>query len=94
MSSELTKGKEEIGTLALGEFHPGAHFAFAYIRTLGEKLFLYRESFASCGLAGDRLSEICGETLRRVLNHEPVSDRYVMGLAWTLWNCEQNEMQS
>ncbi len=41
-------------------------------------------SFASDAIEGNRLAEICGETLRRVIAGEPVSDRYLLGLCWTL----------
>lgn len=30
------------------------------------------------------IAEVCGETLRRIREGEPVSDRYVLGLAWTV----------
>jgi hypothetical protein len=46
------------------------------------ELLALQESLASCALEGNRLAEICGETLRRLLAHEPVSDRYLLGLAW------------
>lgn len=42
------------------------------------------ESFSSCAIDGNRFAEVCGETLRRVMNHEPVSDRYILGLAWAI----------
>lgn len=84
---KLDESKEN-GTLAIGEIHPAAQFALQYLTELGAKLFTYQESFASCSISGDRLSEICSETLRRLLNHEPVSDRYLMGLAWTIWKSE------
>ena len=48
----------------------------------------YIEPFASCAIAGNRLAEVCSETLRRLIDHEPVSDRYLMGLAWAIWKME------
>lgn len=72
---------EEIGTLAINEFHPAAHSALAYVIKNG---FKYVECFASASLSGNRLAEICSETLRRLLNNETVSDRYLLGLAWTI----------
>lgn len=47
------------------------------------------ESFASCGIENNRLAEVCGETLRRVLAQEPVSDRYLLGLVWTIRQMEE-----
>jgi len=73
----------DTGTLAVGEIHPAARSAFAFIRACPD-LALWLEAFASTALEGNRSSEICGETLRRVLAGESVSDRYVLGLAWTM----------
>jgi hypothetical protein len=42
------------------------------------------ESFSSCAIDGNRFAEVCGETLRRVMSGEPVSDRYILGLAWAI----------
>ena len=71
----------ERGTLNEGEPHPAAHMAHEYIVKLSPAtLAMLQESFASCAIEGNRLAEVCGETLRRLLNSEPVSDRYVMGL--------------
>jgi len=72
---------EERGTLKDGEPHPAAHMAREYIAKLSPAtLAMLQESFASCAIEGNRLAEVCGETLRRVLNSELVSDRYLMGL--------------
>jgi hypothetical protein len=76
------------GTLKETEFHPAAENAFEWLK---EKLISdipramrIKESFASAALSGNRLAEICLETLRRILEGEVVSDRYVLGLCWTL----------
>ncbi|NOG70468.1 hypothetical protein [Roseicella sp. DB1501] len=75
----------EAGTLGIGEHHPAADSAMAYLRSLSaETLLLYQQTFASLSLSGNRLAELCGETLRRVMAGEPVSDRYLLGLAWTI----------
>jgi len=77
------------GTLRLDEHHPAADDAMAWLqsyfsRKAPEEVFVLLESFASCGIENNRLGEVCGETLRRVLNREPVSDRYLLGLVWTI----------
>lgn len=75
----------ERGTLAPTEFHPAARAAMAWLRTLpAADLYAWREAFASTALEGNRLAEICGETLDRLLRAVPVSDRYLLGLAWTM----------
>ena len=75
----------ESGTLKAGEPHPMAQDAIKYVFSLGlDELFKIREAMASCAIEGNRMAEICGETLRRVIVKEPVSDRYLLGLAWYL----------
>lgn len=75
----------ERGTLAPTEPHPSAESAYRFVaqRPLPD-LMLWSEAFASCAIEGNRLAEICHETLRRVMDREPVSDRYILGLAWAM----------
>lgn len=74
------------GDLKEGEAHPASYHALEYIKSIGgENLCAWREVFASCALSGNRLAEISGETLRRLLDGEPVSDRYLLGLAWVIF---------
>ena len=80
----------ERGTIREGEYHPAADSAMEYLRGLGlAKLMLYQESFASCAIEGNWLAEICSETLNRLLTKRPVSDRYLLGLAWEIRNMEE-----
>ena len=73
------------GTLKAGEPHPAAREAYEGIRKLSSHvLSTYVEAFASTAIEGNRLSEICLETLNRLLTGQPVSDRYLLGLAYTL----------
>jgi hypothetical protein len=73
------------GTLKVGEVHPCAHLAHTFIISLGTaKLMLMQEAFSSCAIEGNRFAEVCSETLRRIMEGEPVSDRYLLGLAWAL----------
>lgn len=75
------------GTLAEGEFHPSAPDAMAYINSIPVGVLMQlQESFASTAIGGNRLSEVCLETLTRLLEQQPVSDRYLLGLAWTVRN--------
>lgn len=81
------------GTLDEKEAHPSAHDAFAFVKKWivregmpGVTIML--ESMASCAISGNRSGEICGETLRRVIAGEGVSDRYILGLAWFLRNAD------
>ena len=82
------------GELELKEPHPASESAMIYISSLGlHKLFEYQEAFASTAIEGNRTSEICHETLRRLLNHEIVSDRYLLGLAWIIRNLEESNSE-
>ena len=73
------------GTLKPTEFHPAATNAAEYLVSLPmEDKFKWLESFSSCAIEGNRLAEVCAETLRRWLNGEAVSDRYLLGLCWTI----------
>ena len=76
------------GTLQIGEYHPAADDAMAWLREYlarkPQEQFILLESFASNAIEGNRLAEVCGETLRRVLNREQVSDRYLLGLVWMI----------
>ena len=85
---------EEIssGTIKDGEYHPAADDAMRYIKGLPiDELMTWIEAFASSAMAGNRLAEICSETLRRLTDNEPVSDRYLLGLAWTIRNMKDGK---
>ncbi len=72
-------------TLATGEPHPAAHMAMEYLQSVPlDKLLMHLEAFASCAIEGNRLAEICDGTLNRFINHEPVSDRYLLGLVYAM----------
>lgn len=80
----------ERGTLAPTEPHPSAQSAMEYLRPLGTvKLSMYLEAFSSTAIEGNRLGEVCAETLRRIMAREPVSDRYLLGLAWAIRGMEE-----
>lgn len=79
-------------TLKPKEPHPASASAINYIKSINiDRLFQYLESFSSCAIENNRLAEICYGTLNRILNNEPVSDRYLLGLAWTIKTMEDKE---
>ena len=86
IAGKLEKGTLNArGTLKEGEPHPAATDALAFIGGLSRgSLAMWQESFSSCAIEGNRLAEVCSETLRRLRSGEPVSDRYLLGLAWCL----------
>ncbi len=81
----MPKPKSSRGVLGASEPHPLAEDAMRYVLSLNPVyLSSVMEALASCAIEGNRSAEICGETLRRLLAGEPVSDRYLLGLAWSL----------
>ena len=87
--------KQEVGTLALGEPHPSSHAAYKYVsRWLAvNNGFHMVEALATSGIAGNRTAQVCGETLRRFVVGEPLSDRYLLGLAWFLFEMTPTEAE-
>ncbi len=80
------------GTLNEGEPHPIAFDAKAYVaRFRMSELLRYQECFLNLALTGNMLGEVCSETLFRYLNGAKVSDRYMLGLAWFIRNCEEQK---
>ncbi len=73
------------GNLNPGEPHPCARDALKWIQSIPiHQLALWNEAFASSAIDGNRLAEVCSETLDRLLSGKPVSDRYLLGLAWAM----------
>jgi hypothetical protein len=76
---------DDTTTLKDGEAHPAALAALQYLNALPfEEKQDFLLTFSSLALEGNRLAEICYGTLRRIIDGEPVSDRYVLGLAWEI----------
>ena len=76
------------------EYHPAADYAMRWFRNTSiTSRMTWAEAFASCAISGNRLAEVCSETMRRLLHGEPVSDRYLLGLCWILRG-EDDEISS
>ena len=85
----------ERGTLAPADPHPAAQDALKYLCGVGyQKMLTYREAMASCAIEGNRLGEVCVETINRLLAGQPVSDRYLLGLAWAIKGMENRDDQN
>lgn len=71
-----------------GEFHPAARSAYRWLKgfmvTNPQDYLQYKEALASAALAGNRQAEICMGTIERLRTSQPVSDRYLLGLCWTI----------
>lgn len=79
----------ERGTLRDTEPHPASEYAREYLLT--QDLSKWIDPFASCAIEGNRLAEVCLETIHRIIGKKPVSDRYFMGLAWAIWKMNQTK---
>lgn len=77
-------------TLEAGEHHPSAKTALDYVRS---RSHIWSEAIYSSALSGNRAADICASTLRRLKTCKPVSDRYIMGLAWFIYELENNNDQ-
>ncbi len=74
--------------LSPGEAHPAALSAIVYVlQRINDPLLL--EALASCAIESNRMAEICMGTINRIKNKQPVSDRYLLGLAWFLKEMEE-----
>jgi len=74
--------------LNIGEQHPAALSAFHYVfQRIHDPILL--EALASCAIESNRMAEICLGTINRIKNKQPVSDRYLLGLAWFLKENEE-----
>lgn len=67
-------------TLEFNEPHPMAKYALEYVAE--NMTAMHVEALASTALEGNRTAEICLSTYNRLQSGNPVSDRYLMGLAW------------
>ena len=81
-----------------GEYHPAADSAMAWLKGYMVQhpadYLMHKEALASTALSGNRLAEICCGTIDRLAKGEPVSDRYLLGLAWTIRElANHDEMQ-
>jgi hypothetical protein len=83
----MTKDRTELNPK---EAHPAALSAIVYVlRKINDPSLL--ESLASCAIESNRMAEICLGTINRIKHKQPVSDRYLLGLAWFLKEMEERD---
>jgi hypothetical protein len=75
-------------TLEKGEWHPISGRVLDYINSFNiDELLILKNSInkikheSGCS---DKVTDVCMGTLDRIINGEPVSDLYLLGLAWFL----------
>lgn len=81
--------------LTAEEFHPAARSAYRWLKgfmvTNQADYLQYKEALAYAALAGNRQAEVCMGTIERLRKSQPVSDRYLMGLAWTILHLHNHD---
>lgn len=79
------------GTLMENEYHPMGPVALQWIASIEpSSLRQAYDALCSSALAGNRVAEVTSETLKRIMEGEIVSDRYLLGLAWLLRDLRDN----
>jgi|ERR1044071_3983817 hypothetical protein len=77
-------------TLEAGEVHPSSYSAMRYIQSIDPKKWMkHIEAISSSALSGNRMACIYMGTIERLEKKEPVSDRYLLGLAWFIKELEE-----
>lgn len=78
--------------------HPAASSAYRWLKGYmvlhPHEWAMHKEALASTALSGNFQADVCMSTIKRLADGEPVGDRYILGLAWTilkLQNFEQFE---
>lgn len=85
---------ENEATLKENEPHPSAHIAMNFLaeqKMQFKDWMMMQEAIASNAIEGNRMAEICLSTIRRLEEGKPVSDRYLMGLAWMVYSIKNNK---
>lgn len=81
--------------LRFDEFHPAARSAYRWLKgfmiTNSKDYLRYKEALSSAALSGNRQAQVCMGTIGRLATRQPVSDRYLMGLAWTILHLHNHE---
>jgi len=81
--------------LKQGEHHPTTKSALRYIQSRSpQDLIIFREACASCSIEGNRMSEILGDTIDRILKGQPVGERYVLALAFEYQRIQDNDLST
>lgn len=81
--------------LRADEFHPAARSAYRWLKgfmvTNSGDYTEYKKLLAAAAMTGNRQAAICIGTIDRLALAQPVSDRYLLGLAWTILHLHNHE---
>ena len=82
-------------TIGADEFHPAARSAYRWLKGFmvsnPDDYIRTRTALSMAAESGNRQAQICMGTIHRMQHSEPVSDRYLLGLAWTVLQLHNHE---
>jgi len=64
---------------------------YAKVIIASADLPVFLEAFSSCAIENNRLGQVCAGTINRIMNHEPVGERYIMALALAILEMDIKE---
>jgi hypothetical protein len=77
------------------EFHPAARSAYRWLKgfmvTNSEDYSRYKLALQIAAESDNRQAQICMGTIERLRTSQPVSDRYLLGLCWTILHLHNHE---
>lgn len=77
------------------EFHPAARSAYRWLKgfmvTNQADYLRYKFAIHTAAESGNRQANICMGTINRLATGKPVSDRYLLGLAWTILHLHNHD---
>lgn len=86
--ADLPAVLDDPSTIGPDEFHPAARAAYRWLKgfmiTNKEQYMEYKTALAVAALSKNRQAQICVGTIERLRKSQPVSDRYLLGLCWTI----------
>lgn len=85
----------DVSEIKIDEFHPAARQAYRWLKGFmisnQEDYLRYRTAIEIAAASHNRQAEICLGTIERLKNSQPVSDRYLLGLCWTILSLHQKD---
>jgi len=78
------------------EFHPAARSAYRWLKgfMISNPIDYarYKTAMSLAADSGNRQAQICLGTIERLRTSQPVSDRYLLGLTWTILSLHNHGM--
>lgn len=81
--------------IGINEYHPAANSAYRWLKGFmisnTDDYLRYRLAMAIAAESGNRQAQICLGTIERLKSGQTVSDRYLLGLAWTILSIHNSD---